>query len=61
MDNGNLCEQCAYQAYDEDYDDYDGDDPDEDEDESFTEMIAGLSSIVQSIFGDNVSLHIVVE
>ncbi len=22
MDNGNLCEQCAYQAYDEDYDDY---------------------------------------
>ena len=48
---------------DEDYDDYDEDD-DEDEtdvDDNFAELMAGLSSIAQSIFGDNVSVHIVVE
>ena len=50
---------------DEDYDDYDEDeDDDEDEtdvDDNFAELMAGLSSIAQSIFGDNVSVHIVVE
>ena len=51
---------------DEDYDDEDHDDYDEEEDETdvddnFAELMAGLSSIVQSIFGDNVSVHIVLE
>ena len=48
---------------DEDYDDYDEDD-DEDEtdvDDNFAELMEGLSSIAQSIFGDNVSVHIVAE
>ena len=56
---------CGLYNDDEDYDDYDEDeDDDEDEtdvDDNFAELMAGLSSIAQSIFGDNVSVHIVVE
>lgn len=40
-------------------DEYDEDD--EDEDEYIAEMMAELSSFIHSIFGDNVSVHIVVE
>ena len=68
---GCCCDNCDLydddEAYDgEDYDDEDYDDYDEDEDETdvdddFAELMAGLSSIAQSIFGDNVSVHIVVE
>ena len=68
---GCCCDNCDLydddEDYDgEDYDDEDYDDYDEDEDETevdddFAELMAGLSSIVQSIFGDNVSVHIVVE
>ena len=47
---------------DEDDEDLDDDDEDEtDVDDNFAELMAGLSSIAQSIFGDNVSVHIVVE
>jgi hypothetical protein len=46
---------------DEDYDDYDEDEDETDVDDNFAELMAGLSSIAQSIFGDNVSVHIVVE
>mgnify|MGYP003303121774 CR=1 FL=1 len=46
---------------DEDYDDYDEDEDETDVDDDFAELMAGLSSIAQSIFGDNVSVHIVVE
>ena len=59
---------CCCDLYDdeedydgEDYDDYDEDEDETDVDDNFAELIAGLSSIAQSIFGDNVSLHIVVE
>ena len=44
--------------------DWEKDDEDEDEtdvDDNFAELMVGLSSIAQSIFGDNVSVHIVVE
>ena len=68
---GCCCDNCDLydddEAYDgEDYDDEDYDDYDDDEDETevddnFAELMAGLSSIAQSIFGDNVSVHIVVE
>ena len=68
---GCCCDNCDLydddEDYDgEDYDDEDYDDYDEDEDETevddnFAELMAGLSSIAQSIFGDNVSVHIVVE
>ncbi|MDY4037962.1 MAG: hypothetical protein SOY49_00830 [Prevotella sp.] len=68
---GCCCDNCDLydddEEYDgEDYDDEDYDDYDEDEDETevddnFAELMAGLSSIAQSIFGDNVSVHIVVE
>ena len=44
---------CCCEA--EDYDDS----GEIDEDESFAEMMAELSSFVHSIFGDNVSVHIV--
>ena len=60
---GCCCDNCDLCDDDEDYDDYDEDD-DEDEtdvDDNFAELMAGLSSIAQSIFGDNVSVHIVVE
>ena len=40
-------------------DEYDEDD--ENEDEYIAEMMAELSSFIHSIFGDNVSVHIVVE
>ena len=46
---------------DEDYDDYDDDEYETEVDDNFAELMAGLSSIAQSIFGDNVSVHIVVE
>ena len=46
---------------DEDYDDYDEDEDETDVDDNFAELMAELSSIVQSIFGDNASVHIVVE
>ena len=46
---------------DEDYDDYDDDEDETEVDDNFAELMAGLSSIAQSIFGDNVSVHIVVE
>ena len=62
---GCCCDNCDLYDDEEDYDDYDEDeDDDEDEtdvDDNFAEMMAGLSSIAQSIFGDNVSVHIVVE
>ena len=64
-DNCDLCDDD--EGYDgEDYDDEDYDNYDEAEDETdvddnFAELMAGLSSIAQSIFGDNVSVHIVVE
>ena len=63
---GCCCDNCDLYDDDEDYDDEDYDDYDEDEDETdvddnFAELMAGLSSIAQSIFGDNVSVHIVVE
>ena len=46
---------------DEDYDDYDDDEDETEVDDNFAELMVGLSSIAQSIFGDNVSVHIVVE
>lgn len=49
------CECC----YDNDDEDEDEDAPEEDE--AFADLMAELSSIVQNIFGDNVSVHIVVE
>ena len=54
---------CCCDLYndDEDYDDYDEDEDGTDVDDNFAELMAGLSSIAQSIFGDNVSVHIVVE
>ena len=54
---------CCCDLYDddEDYDDYDEDEDETDVDDNFAELMAGLSSIAQSIFGDNVSVHIVVE
>jgi len=64
---GCCCDNCDLYDEDEDYDDEDDDydedcDEDEpDEDECFTDLMSELSTIVQSIFGDNVSLHIVVE
>jgi hypothetical protein len=63
---GCCCENCDLYDDDEDYDGEDYDDYDEAEDETdvddnFAELMAGLSSIAQSIFGDNVSVHIVVE
>ena len=51
-----LCDdECCCEA--EDYDDS----GEIDEDENFAEMMAELSSFIHSIFGDNVSVHIVVE
>ena len=63
---GCCCDNCDLYDDDEDYDGEDYDDYDEGEDETdvdddFAELMAGLSSIAQSIFGDNVSVHIVVE
>ena len=63
---GCCCDNCDLCDDDEDYDgeDYDNYDEAEDEtdvDDNFAELMAGLSSIAQSIFGDNVSVHIVVE
>jgi len=67
---GCCCDNCDLDDDDEDFDDEDYDDEDEiddyDEDETdvdddFAELMAGLSSIAQNIFGDNVSVHIVVE
>ena len=63
---GYCCDSYDLYDDDEDYDGEDNDDYDEDEDETdvdddFAELMAGLSSIAQSIFGDNVSVHIVVE
>ena len=51
-----LCDdECCCEA--EDYDDS----GEIDEDENFAELMTELSSIVQSIFGDNASVHIVLE
>ena len=63
---GCCCDNCDLyddeEDYDgEDYDDYDEDEDETDVDDNFAELMAGLSSIAQSIFGDNVSVHIVVE
>jgi len=59
---GCCCDNCDLYDDDEDFDDEDYDDEDEtDVDNDFAELMAGLSSIAQSIFGDNVSVHIVVE
>ena len=54
---------CCCDLYDddEDYDDYDEDEDETDVDDNFAELMADLSSIVQSIFGDNASVHIVLE
>ena len=59
---------CCCDLYDdeedydgEDYDDYDEDEDETDVDDNFAELMAGLSSIAQSIFGDNASVHIVLE
>ena len=56
---GCCCDNCDLYDDDEDYDDYDEDETEVDD--NFAELMAGLSSIAQSIFGDNVSVHIVVE
>ena len=40
---------------------YDNEEDEIDDDEDFAEMMAALSSVVHNIFGDNVSVHIVVE
>ena len=56
-----CCGSCDLYDDDEDYDDYDEDEDETDVDDNFAELMAGLSSIAQSIFGDNVSVHIVVE
>ena len=50
-----CCGNCECCCEDEDYDD----DEEIDEDENFAEMMAELSSFIHSIFGDNVSVHIV--
>ena len=47
-------DECCCEA--EEYDD-----EDDETDEDFAEMMAALSSVVHNIFGDNVSVHIVVE
>ena len=64
-DNCDLCDDDEdYDGEDHDDEDYDNYDEAEDEtdvDDNFAELMAGLSSIAQSIFGDNVSVHIVVE
>lgn len=64
-DNCDLCdddEDYDGEDYDdEDYDNYDEAEDETDMDDNFAELMAGLSSIAQSIFGDNVSVHIVVE
>ena len=64
-DNCDLCdddEDYDGEDYDdEDYDNYDEAEDETDVDDNFAELMAGLSSIAQSIFGDNVSVHIVVE
>ena len=64
-DNCDLCdddEDYDGEDYDdEDYDNYDETEDETDVDDNFAELMAGLSSIAQSIFGDNVSVHIVVE
>ena len=56
---GCCCDNCDLYDDDEDYDDYDEDETEVDD--NFAELMADLSSIAQSIFGDNVSVHIVVE
>ena len=43
------------------YEEYDEDEDETDVDDNFAELMAELSSIVQSIFGDNASVHIVLE
>ena len=58
---GCCCDNCDLYDDDEDYDDYDEDEDATDVDDNFAELMAELSSIVQSIFGDNASVHIVVE
>ena len=50
-----CCGNCECCCEAEDYDD----DEEIDEDENFAEMMAELSSFIHSIFGDNVSVHIV--
>ena len=50
-----CCGNCECYCEAEDYDD----DEEIDEDENFAEMMAELSSFIHSIFGDNVSVHIV--
>ena len=52
-----CCGNCECCCEAEDYDD----DEEIDEDEDFAEMMAALSSVLHNIFGDNVSVHIVVE
>ena len=62
---GCCCDNCDLygddEDDDEDYDDYDDDEDETEVDDNFAELMVGLSSIAQSIFGDNVSVHIVVE
>ena len=63
-DDGCCCQcGCCCDLYndDEDYDDYDEDEDETDVDDNFAELMAELFSIVQSIFGDNASVHIVLE
>ena len=50
-----CCGNCECCCEAENYDD----DEEIDEDENFAEMMAELSSFIHSIFGDNVSVHIV--
>ena len=47
------CECCCKSE------DYDEEEPNQDED--FAEMMGALSSVIHSIFGENVSVHIIVE
>ena len=48
--------ECCNEA-----EEYDNEEDEIDDDEDFAEMMAALSSVVHNIFGDNVSVHIVVE
>lgn len=56
-DDGCCCGDCECCCQTGDF----NEDEENDEDEDFAEMMAELSAFIHSIFGDNVSVHIVVE
>lgn len=55
-DDSECCRNCAFccEAGDDEADE-------DDEDDDFAEMMEALSSFLHSVFGDNVSVHIVLE